>query len=73
MHVIPECIWFCEKYHAFWFFFYSVSTISIVQKLTEIILTYEQDESLESTCKFVYLGFNILAVPITNKSMQLTY
>lgn len=73
MHVIPECIWFCVKNQAFCFFFYSVSTISIVQKLTEIILTYEQDESLESTCKFVYLGFNFLAVPITNKSMQLTY
>ena len=73
MHVIPECIWFCVKNHAFCFFFNSVSTISIVQKLTEIILTYKQDESLESTCKFVYLGFNFLAVPITNKSMQLTY
>ena len=62
----------CEKSYIL-FFFNSVSTISIVQKLTEIILTYEQDESLESTCKFVYLGFNFLAVPITNKSMQLTY
>ena len=59
--------------HFVFFFFNSVSTISIVQKLTEIILTYKQDESLESTCKFVYLGFNFLAVPITNKSMQLTY
>ena len=63
----------CECKIMHFVFFYSVSTISIVQKLTEIILTYKQDESLESTCKFVYLGFNFLAVPITNKSMQLTY